>query len=134
MQKFISKLLKEMREYDQHQRKSIIKKYGQSMRESINKYPFYELKGACLQRFKIVKCLVRYNLLKTGNDYHYAATILIQSQRKKDHFLALWLISKAEELKNKKGIILFKDKYYTTRGWNRKQIEQEYKKWLKSHK
>lgn len=123
MQRIISKILKEMHEFNQFRRRKIVKNYSKRMKEAQIKWPFYELKGECNQRFKIIRTLVKNKALKDKNDYFWAGAILLNSSRKSDYYLSRKLIKKYHELggRRKTGC---DEKYYKKQGWNKKEMEK----------
>lgn len=117
MQNIISKLLKNLHEYDQKRRREIIRNAKtKKAKEAKDKIPFYSFKGECEERARIVLFLIKNKALSQRDDYYYAAAIIINVGSLENFYLAYKLIKKYRQLggKRKWG---FYDDYFTRQNW-----------------
>ena len=130
MRSIISKLLKNLYQYDRKRRKDIVKKCGPKMALAEDKLPFYVFKGEIEERIRIVLFLVDNKALSVGNDFYYAAAILITSDKLKHFITACLLIKKYRELGGKKYWNI-QDAYLAKQNWGKtkeeifKQVEKK---------
>jgi hypothetical protein len=129
----ISKLLKNFHEYDQLSRREIIKQQGTpKLVDAPDKLPFYVFKGECEERARIVLFLIKNKALLQRDDYHYAASIIINVGNLEYFKLAYKLIKKYRELGGK-GKWGFYDTYFERQKWgkSREEVYQEIAKEIK---
>jgi len=117
MQKIISKLLRNLHEYDQKRRREIIKQAKTTkLNETKDKLPFYSFKGECEERARIVLFLIKNNALKARDDYYYAAAIITNVGSLENLYLAYKSIKKYRQLGGKKKWGFY-DGYFTRQSW-----------------
>ncbi|MDD5341687.1 MAG: hypothetical protein PHC97_04640 [Patescibacteria group bacterium] len=117
MQNIISKLLKNLHEYDQEKRRAIIRNTKtKKVKDAQDKIPFYSFGGECEERARIVLFLIKNGAIKTKDDYYYAATIIINVGSLENFYLAYKLIKKYRQLGGKKPWY-FHDSYFTRQNW-----------------
>ena len=120
----ISKMLKEMHERDQKERRELIKNYGSKLSEAKNKIPFYVFKGACEERTEVVLNLINNNVLKEPDDFYYAACIIVNIESKENLVTAYRLIKEYRRLGGQK-LWGFKENYFTIQNWGKTKEEME---------
>lgn len=127
-----SKLLRDMVACDQRKRIWLRDTYGSKRTERM-RHHYDELKGASLQRKRIVKMLLKAKTLTTTEDYWHAGVILSMGKSKQDFFLAEYCFQKAARLKGERPALFdsYLPKYFQKRGWSKSGIIKEYKLWAK---
>lgn len=123
MSKIISDLLKNLHEYDQRRRVDIIKEQGsKKIEEAKDKIPFYEFKGECEERSRIVMFLIEKDALKERDDFYYAATIIVNVGKLDNFITAYKLIKRYRELGGNKPWGFY-DNYFAMQNWGMSKEE-----------
>ena len=123
MTTIISKLIKNLHEYDQQRRREIIKQQGTSkLADAPDKLLFYVFKGECEERARIILFLIKNKALSQRDDYHYAASIIINVGNLEYFKLAYKLIKKYRKLGGK-GKWGFYDTYFERQKWGKSREE-----------
>lgn len=120
----ISKILTNLHRYDQKRRREIILEQGTAkLKEARNKKVFLEFKGECEERARITLFIIN-NFLLDEEDYHMAASIIINVGSLNNLVLAYKLIKKYRELGGKKPWGFY-DKYFDNQKWGLTKKEAE---------
>lgn len=121
----ISKLIADLHRSDQKRRRQIIKDQGtKKLSQAKNKLVFYEFKGECQEKTRIIRYLAKQHLLTEPNDYYLAASILINNSNLDDLILAYKFIKQYRALGGRKNWALF-DSFFTRQAWGISREEAE---------
>lgn len=96
--------------------------------------PYYEFKGECEERIRLIYFLFENNALIKADDFYYAAFIVANSDKWQNFVFSYRLIQKSRELSGKKRWG-FSEKFFAKQNWGKtkEQAENDVEKIIGMH-